>query len=212
MAKFLRFENIATILTLVGVEFLKGHLEKWRESTARTKPGHAINFSPFITHEIMVIQHVQSFVDSAGRPVPTFGKVNGVFSSRETASFKIGDGNLKLNLIERRYSLMLKMFLGGSTYGQYLLISVVDDFLGERISDEFDSPLESKHENGSGGLSKYDLLSIIEFTGLAMFQIRICQFVSRWESDWMDTLDSLDRMVSVKVGCPSSGMSNDSNY
>ncbi|PMD39426.1 hypothetical protein L207DRAFT_583301 [Hyaloscypha variabilis F] len=106
-----------------------------------------------------------------------------------------------MKLVERRYSLMLKMFLGGSAYGQYSLISVVDDFMDDvRTIKEFDNPLECKNENESGGFSKHDLLPVGEFTGLMIFQIRICQFILRWESDWMNTLDSLDRMVSVKLG------------
>jgi hypothetical protein len=134
VSNFLGFESVARILTLEGAEILKGHLEKWRDATARTKPSYSTkNFHRKLrTYEIEVIQHIQSFVDSAGRPVPNIDKTNGVLSSRETASFKFGDGNLTLNLTERRYSLMLKMFLGGSPYGQYSLISLVDGFVDER--------------------------------------------------------------------------------
>jgi hypothetical protein len=206
LAQILEFNLIGPIVCLGGIRSVAGntgttllnsHLGEWREFGPQLIPLGYVGsvYEPQLSFDLM--HQMQSFVDSTGCSAPKIDKTSGVFCTRQTAALRSVDG-ITLELVERRYSLMLSM-VPMFPYGQYTLVSVVDEFILNSPKDAKFEFVEDLNQKQKVGFSKSYLIQAGPFMGVTVFQARLCGFIRAWEHDWAKTLDSLNRTVSVKV-------------
>lgn len=106
-----------------------------------------------------------------------------------------------LKLVERRYSIALSLLPLQRTCGNYVLVSIAD--IGKYDIGRVWN-IAPGFRNWDGKPDKrtwrtYGIQPAGLYTGVSMFQIQVCVFITSWRNDWITTIDAVDKMVSVSV-------------
>ena len=133
--------------------------------------------------------HMQSFFSQGQRDANWRHHPNGLRCNRETA-FINSDEGIRLNITEKRYSLALQIH---PTLGKYALVLVFDTFNNPDFATV-------PNDFGIRQWDGFELISAGPCTGIVDFQQQLCACIVSWQKDWNTTLDSLDEVISVKVG------------
>lgn len=120
---------------------------------------------------------------------------------RERATLTHLTGDRKAAFCERRFSLCLNYLPAEEPAGHYTLLCVVDksteDLQAHHFADE--SWREMIDDAQQPNWNQFEVHAAGLFTGISAFQARLCSYIDRWETDWVATLQTIDRAVSNKV-------------
>ncbi|KAI0185190.1 hypothetical protein EV127DRAFT_412459 [Xylaria flabelliformis] len=207
--------NAAAIISFVqggllsqnGPEFLDGHIAQWRERSEhdrysflefRLDDGPTIPGSWRIELSGVIMHYMRSFivVDLTKKATHTRPHAPGLKCLRENITFRGFYSATKTKLIEKRYSIAVRLLPLKKPAGHYALVSICD---GQDIDVRFmfeKSP--GSIENGSGLWAKYGIYPAGLYTGISIFQLQLCVCIDSWEQDWIFTMRRIDEMVSLR--------------
>ncbi|SPO02512.1 uncharacterized protein DNG_05185 [Cephalotrichum gorgonifer] len=192
-----------------NLAFVAGHIAEWGEFDPSRCASYKKRSPPLINAPFSAEYHLRSFV---GMPDPYFPsdvadsiRRSGIYCKREKLTLKSPNGKV-LNLVERRYSIALRMIITEATFGAYTLFSTVDRTRGYHNdnglypSARIESTQErTRREEGWSRWKDFGLLTMKHQTGFAVFQLQLCNCIESWEEDWAKTLHKLDAVSSVKL-------------
>jgi hypothetical protein len=212
--------------TVISPPFVCDHISSWR---ARSSPGRAMKGWLQIPTPESSLPSKLSTTISVGHPVlymRSFAPADqpekdnqpsdhtaGMRCNRESVTMQgVFRRDDTLRLVETRYSVGLNIFLNhasshGLPFGHFSLVAVAD----WRQKYERGAERSKILDAGDGcdrisfgairksGFEEFDIRPAGPYTGYSMFQIQVCAFTSAWKMDWMQTIDEVDRLVSIQV-------------
>ena len=155
------------------------------------RPGAKIEFRDIGVQKYQILVHFMrcfSSIETGNRhKLKTAQLQRGLNCDREKITFKAFYDKKELTLIERRFGILLNFFPKEQPAGHFVVMSLTDK-LHYMPAEELES-----------GWRKYGILPAGLFSGIAQFQLQICEFIDVWESDWSKTMVAIEEMVSIQV-------------
>lgn len=214
------FDSIASILCLVrsrGLdnhpEFFDGHVGAWQEWPVQHRhglksfqsPNHRLGPFPSNRGKIIygrLLHYLRSFTivdfdqgrEHEGHDHP------GLRCAREWVTVEGLYRESTLKLLERRFSVALSVLPMRRPCGHYSLLSIADASDDDVAKVWHLSPGREPGPSYEGSWKAFGIQPAGLYTGVSMFQMQICAFITVWRDDWITTVHAIDDMVSVSVG------------
>lgn len=211
----IHFEAVAAILCLLPVyspiafEFLEQYIRAWQElpvvlrNWADVIPNQAGDWALRSSRReylfyYTLLHHLRAFTpadpEADQEQQPTAGRA-GLKCSRDWVTFTGFYGESAMKLVERRYSVAVSILPLQRPCGHYVLASIVDGSQPRKRSDLGINSFSGMPRE-TFGIQPAGLCN-----GISVFQIQLCGLIAMWKADWINTIDEVDKKVSVTVRC-----------
>ncbi|KAI1111695.1 hypothetical protein F5Y14DRAFT_304098 [Nemania sp. NC0429] len=198
-------EQLAIIMlflsrTRFSKQFLARYMGEWWELPTRARYYSTKIRESYFPDERFLMHHMRSFaVLYAETPADSTEQWH-LASFRQRIAFKSFYTPSMSNFIEKRYSTAITFVPAQTPSGFYALVSICDHEEDDNIQSILvPRPADSLPESFTAPWKQYDIHPAGLFAGLSIFQLQICMLIDSWEQDWILTVQTIDRMVSLNL-------------
>lgn len=157
-----------------------------------------------------LVHHLRSFTPVSFETVQDHREPGyaGLKCSRDWVTMDGFYGDTTVKLVERRYSVAVTVFPFQKPCGHYVLTTMADYSPADRSSN----PGIYNHAMHTAIDDTFGIQSAGVRNGVSMFQIQLCIFIALWKVDWLNTIDAVDKVVSVTVRSYGSFRRKEANF